>query len=195
MDPRDSPYRIPPGARPPTIPGSPTAARPYPWSQAAQDRRSNPRPLTHTQSSPPSPPSSRPGYAYYNDGSAIVDPLQSQRQGWSPPRPGAQPPNGYSNYRHPTQPVNGDRPTETWQFPEPQIIRSISHQSSLQPPQAYRPRAHSSTGVHPALGPSASHPNLKHKYSYSDGHGSKDWPVEGDINDAFEVSGWENLVK
>ncbi|KAF8575974.1 hypothetical protein K439DRAFT_1419330 [Ramaria rubella] len=159
MDPTK--YRIPSGAKPATpraISGSPPVAFPEPWFP--QDSRT-PR-LTHTQSTP-SPPRRLPN--------GVQDARTPEMVYQTKTQSATRTPIGHNSHR-PSQSVSVTQlaqSTEPWQFPQPQVVRSTSHQSSLHPP-TFRPRPHSSAGMHPTL--EASHPSLRHKYSYSDSHGA-----------------------
>ena len=199
MNHRDSrKYYIPSASGNPPASGSPNDSPSFPGAWPPQDREL-PQPLTHTQSSSPLPPPlpplpPRPPMGYNgHQFLTMPEPLYSQEAKWPPPLPSRPTQTGYPSYSYPTQSTNRNEPTEKWQFPEPQIVRSISHKSSLHPPPAHsRTRSHSSMGMHPSLETSISSPNLKHKYSHSDTDGARAWYEEE--KDTFEVS-WMHMAE
>lgn len=193
MDRRDSSKYFTSSTRHP-LAGPSNDPAPFPGGWPLQDQS---RPLTHTQSSsrPLHPLSPQPPMGYSNHHHlAMPEPFHSQEPMWSPPLPPRQTQPGYSGYGYPPQSTNRDQPAERWHFPEPQIVRSISHKSSLHPPPAHpRARSHSSTGIHPGIETSISSPNLRHKHSHSDTRRPKEWYEEEELNDVFEVS-WTYMV-
>ena len=185
MDRQDSnrKYHIASGSSYPANPESP--GHPTPFPRAPQDQR---LPRLHTSMHPSSPPPPPPK-PYPNNQFKGMPVPSSLTPGWLPPSPDPQTQAGYFNYGYPTHPANGSQMPGNWPFPEPQIMRSVSQKASLHPPTApIRPRAHSSTGMHPRLETSTSSPNLKHKYSHSDSHGAMEWYMGDNVNDGFEVS-------
>ncbi|KIJ51066.1 hypothetical protein M422DRAFT_65631 [Sphaerobolus stellatus SS14] len=155
-----SQYYIPPGAQPPAIPGSPI------------DKSIYPNPFQNNGYSRSTPYLSQPSYRS-SPTVAMPEPfLPSSPPAYPPQYPSPAPPSR-SNSRYPTQPAPAQNP-ESWQFPNPYVTRSASHQVSLRPPTQVhdpRPRSHSSIGTRPPPPqlelPQSNH-NLTHKYSYSE---------------------------
>ncbi|GJJ08649.1 hypothetical protein Clacol_002868 [Clathrus columnatus] len=183
---RNVPSGIPPGARPPVIPGSPIDAPMY-VSWPTQDPMMATR-RTSVRHTPQSPYSNVPPSSSYVTSPTIAFPEPELYNTVTPP---PLPPKGSpAKYtRHPTQPQIRYNTKEVWQSSEPPVVRLISHQSSLRPPSHPRPRAYSSTGPHPQLQlPQHSH-SLKHKHSYSSDVRSSQWQTNNeDVDDAFDRS-------
>ncbi|KAF8506144.1 hypothetical protein BU17DRAFT_101003 [Hysterangium stoloniferum] len=160
--------------------GSAANAPVYAQLGSSQDRR----PLVHSQSSPTRTRPSQRGYVA-SPTMPVPEPFDSLPQRWYPT--GSQPSNGR---RYPTQATSTDRPTETWQFPEPQVARSTSYRPPPRSPITLRPRSNSTTGhARPTLQiPQSPNTPLRHKYSYSDGNGQNGWPNDDEIGDAFDRS-------
>lgn len=181
-------YRIASAPKPPPKPRAPIQIPPMPGAWPLQDQRL-PQPRSHAQTPPPPPPPKDSGSSQSR---LMPEPSHSPQHWWS--HAPSLTHTSYSSYVHPTQSSNGRRPNEHWQFPEPQINRSVSHNASLQPPPGpSRPRSRSSTGLHPPLETSVSSPNLKHKYSHSDG-GAQGWYEDENLNDQFEVSAVRKMI-
>lgn len=173
-------YGVPPGAKPPAVPGSPVDAPIYPWSK--QDPAATPYPSntessqSHLNETPVSSYFSRPRLEFpepelYYD---FQPRLPSKK---SPVPPG----------RHTAQPETSYISSDAWQPSEPQVIRSVSHQSNLRLPSHSRSRAYSSTGPRPQIQLSQSSHSLRHKHSYPSDIGI-DWgTADGNNEDAFEV--------